>query len=154
MLKMGTLSATTTSTSEKHSGYLEDKTLFLSSDILPIQFFSSRRINPDMEPERRLALAVLADAVRCFQLNMAAQSAIKVREFTEAKTWLFQTEDKGPFSFDSICYLLDIHADGLRKGLRRWRSLKLAGAPSRPLIRHTPVQRRTAIAIRKKTTGL
>lgn len=132
MFNIETPSATTASTSDTHSDHLEDRTLFESSDILPVQFFSSRRINPDMEPERRLAFAILADAVRCFQLNMRAQSRTKVREFTAARSWLFQTEDNGPFSFDSICYLLDIHPDGLRQGLRRWRALKLAGAPFPP----------------------
>jgi hypothetical protein len=140
-------------TSDLDSAHLQDRSRFESSAILPVQFFSGRRVKPEVEPERRLALAVLADAVRCFQLNAGANSRTKIRQFVEAKSWLFETEDKGPFSFDSICCLLDINPNSLRKGLRRWRALKLAGNPSLPLIRHSSVKRRP-ITVRNKTTRL
>lgn len=144
--------AATASTSQIVTGG-QDKSRFESSAILPVQFFSSRRVKPEIEPERRLALAVLADAVRCFQLNVGAKSRTKIRQFVEAKSWLFETEDKGPFSFDSICCLLDINPDSLRKGLRRWRALKLAGNLSLPLIRRSSVNSR-AVTSRNKTTRL
>jgi hypothetical protein len=142
--------AATISISDKHSGHLEDKT-FECSAILPVQFFSSRRAKPEMEPERRLAFAVLADAVHCFQVNVGAQSRPKIREFTEAESWLFDQSDRGPFSFDSICYLLDLHPAGLRNALRRWQVMKIAGVSSRPLMRRSPVKGR-AVVIRHRVT--
>ncbi len=133
--------------------HLQDKSLFQSSDILAVQFYADRRVKPEMEPERRLAHAVLADAVRCFQINMGAKSWRKIREFTDVKSWLFQRGDNGPFSFDGICYLLDVHPDALRQALRRWRALKLAGAPCRPLIQRSSVKG-SAITISNKASRL
>lgn len=77
--------ATTTSIPEIYSGHLKNKTVFESEDILR-SFFSSRRVMPEMELERRVAFAILADAVRCFQRNIGAQSRPKVREFAEAES--------------------------------------------------------------------
>ena len=151
MLDIGSYYDSTASTSEKRSTQLQENSGFESSSILPVQFFSSRHVKSEMEPERRLALAVLTDAVRCFQRNIRTRSRTKIREFTEVKSWLFQTEDKGPFSFDNICYLLDIQPDFLREGLRQWRALKLVGNPSLPLVRR-PSVKGEAITIRNKTT--
>jgi hypothetical protein len=121
-------SATPNPTPDKHSDYLGEKTIFESSAILPIQFFPSRRAKPEMELERRLAFAVLANAVRCFQLNLGAQGRRKIREFAEALSWLFETTDDGPFSFDSVCYLLELHPASLRRALRQWQAMKGRGS--------------------------
>jgi hypothetical protein len=130
---------------DKHSDYLGEKTLFESSAILPVQCFPSRRAKPEMEPERRLAFAVLADAVRCFQLNLGAEGRRKNREFAEAQSWLFETTDDGPFSFDSVCYLLELHPASLRRALRQWQAMKVAGVSSRSLVRRSSVNRRALL---------
>ena len=98
-----------------------------------------------MEPERRLAFAVLADAVRCFQLNLGAQGRCKMREFAEAQSWLFETRDDGPFSFENVCYLLEVHPANLRRALRQWQAMKVAGVSSRSLLRRPPVNRRKTL---------
>lgn len=123
--------------------------MFFESAILPAQFYPSRRNNAEIEPERRLAFAVLTDAIRCYQLNMGAAIRSKVREFAEAESWIFATTDDGPFSFENVCYLLEIHPGDVRRGLRKWQAMKAAGlsAPSR--LRRSPINRSKALYQRR-----
>ena len=130
--------------SDKHLNEPEESRLF-DSAILPAQFFSSRRSNAEMEPERRLAFAILADAVRCFQQYMEVQSRSKMREFVEAQSWFFETKQDGPFSFENVCYLLEIHPTDVRKALRRWRAMKAAGRSLPSRVRRSPVSHRSAL---------
>src|SRR5215469_15143205 len=76
--------------------------------ILPSQFFEGRKKNRVLEPEKRLMLAVLTDAVRCYQVGCDAQRTSPIRAFREAEQWLFSTTSYGPFSFENVCYTLEI----------------------------------------------
>ncbi|MGH8013033.1 MAG: hypothetical protein ACREQ4_11075 [Candidatus Binataceae bacterium] len=115
--------------------------------ILPVQFFSQRNPNFAHEPIRRLMMAVLADAIRCFQTGVSARVHPRRREFVEAEQWLFDAHADGAFSFENVCCALGIGPDYLRRALCRWRMRKLSGARS-PLIRRTPV------IMRKRVTPL
>jgi hypothetical protein len=120
--------------------------MFFESAILPAQFYPRRRNNAEMESERRrLAFAVLTDAIRCFQLNMETASRSKMPEFAEAESWIFAPTDDGPFSFENVCFLLEIHPGDVRRGLRQWQAMKAAGfwAPSR--LRRSPINRSKAL---------
>jgi hypothetical protein len=81
-----------------------------------------------LEPEQRLMLAILTDAVRCYQVGSDARSATCIRAFQEAEEWLFSTKAYGRFSFENVCDALDITPDYFRKGLRKWRVGKVRGA--------------------------
>jgi len=130
--------------SDKHLNDPGEAMLFESA-ILPAQFFASRRSNAEMEPERRLAFAVLADAVRCFQLNLGAQSRSKIREFAETQLWFFETTHDGPFSCENVCYLLEVQPADIRRALRQWQAMKVAGVSSPSRLRRSPVNRRKAL---------
>jgi hypothetical protein len=119
--------------------------MLFESAILPAQYYPSRRSNAEMEPERRLAFAVLTDAIRCFQLNLGAATRSKMREFAEAESWIFAATDDGPFSFENVCYLLEIHPADVRKVLRQWQAMKAAGLPAPSRLRRSPVNRRNAL---------
>jgi hypothetical protein len=108
------------------SDHFESK--FEAGSILPAQFFEGCRKNAALEPEKRLMLAVLTDAVRCYQVGWKAQRTSRIRAFHEAEAWLFSARSYGPFSFESVCHTLDITPDYLRRMLRRWRIRRLAGA--------------------------
>ena len=71
--------------------------MLFESAILPAQYYPSRRSNAEMEPERRLAFAVLTDAIRCFQLNLGAAIWSKMGEFAEAESWTSRLRTMGPF---------------------------------------------------------
>ena len=77
-------------------------------------------------PEQNLMLAVLDDAVSCFQKYFAARDKQNVRLFREAEEWiLLQGKGDWFFSFDYICETLDLNPDSIRKGLLHWRSRRL-----------------------------
>jgi hypothetical protein len=111
--------------------------------ILPIQFYEGlHRSRAELDPVRRLMLAILIDAVRCFQNNGVA-SASRRRNFADAEFWLFRATD-GPFSFETVCDTLEIDASRLRQGLLRWQTRKLAGEAAPRMIRRTAVNPRRA----------
>jgi hypothetical protein len=116
--------------------------------ILPVQFFGKGR-NGRTEPVMRLMFAVLDDAVRCFERDLRARSVSRRRRFLEAEDWLFsQNESAGLFSFESVCEVLDIDPDGIRRALWLWRERALSTeGPAKLLygVRHHQTQRRTSV---------
>jgi hypothetical protein len=103
--------------------------------MLPSQFFEGRNKNEILEPEKRLMLAVLTDAVNCYQVGCDAQRTSRIRAFREAEEWLFSAKGYGPFSFENLCYTLDITPDYLRKMMRKWRVQRVSGARPTAVLR-------------------
>lgn len=122
-----------------------EQTIFESQNFLPAQFFRSRLDIVRMEPLRRLALAILMDAVRVFQNHFGARTPSARRQFSEAREWLLGAPGYGPFSFENVCYITNIHAGRLRKLLRVWQAMKRAGRPGRRLAQRSPVTRSGAL---------
>jgi len=83
--------------------------------------FADRRCNIRLEPEKRLVLAILEEAVYCFQANYSAQHGIKKRLFDSAHRWFFGTSCDWVFSFENICSVLGFNPGYVRKGLASWR---------------------------------
>lgn len=72
--------------------------------------------------EQKLMLAVLDDAVSCFQKYSAARDKIGMSLFHEAEEWILgQGKSKWLFSFDNICETLDLNPGYIREGLLHWR---------------------------------
>jgi len=115
--------------------------IFVPDVITPEQFYDSRHDDGEIAPVKRLMMAVLEDALRCFQNNSNARSGPRKRLFAEAERWLCAETGDGPFSFDTVCETLGIEPDFLRGGLRQWRDQQLAGVPARRLARRSPVVR-------------
>ena len=86
--------------------------------IAPSQFFAPFGRHP-RKGEYQLLIAVLQDAVECFQKNALSGD----RHFEEAEHWIMGTTEKGTavLSFEYICSVLDLDPEYLRQGLRRWR---------------------------------
>ncbi len=79
-----------------------------------------------LEAEQELMLAVLEDAVTCFQVHFAARDKQKTRQFREAEEWiLLQEKSDWLFSFDNVCETLGLNPGYIREGLLRWRYLRL-----------------------------
>jgi hypothetical protein len=87
--------------------------------VLPEQFFSSLAKQPEIESERRLMLAVLEDAVSCYQRFALARDARGRNEFEEARAWIESTEREWPYSYENICEVLGLNPSYIREGLRR-----------------------------------
>jgi hypothetical protein len=120
---------------------IAEEAIFQNHNILPAQFFPERPDRARTEPLERLAFAVLGDAIRVFQTNFDAVQPGRRRQFNEAQEWLLGPDGQGPFSFDNVCYLLNIDPSRLRNSLRRWQAMKRAGQPCRALARRSPVNR-------------
>jgi hypothetical protein len=108
--------------------------LFQPDPALPPAYFESVGENAGQEPERRLMLAVLKDAVDCFQKNVSAKDVRRRQIFLDAETWI-EEESDWPFSFANICEALDMDPQYIRQGLRRWKKAKLAGRRSERKVR-------------------
>ncbi|TFH28600.1 MAG: hypothetical protein E4H00_08490 [Myxococcales bacterium] len=87
--------------------------------VLPEQFFSSLAKQPAIESERRLMLAVLEDAVSCYQRFALARDARGRAEFEEARRWIESDEREWPYSYENICEVLGLNPTYIREGLRR-----------------------------------
>lgn len=106
-----------------------------SDALLPAQFYGPRRGNAALEPQKRLMMAILVDAIRCYQRNFAAVTLRKRREFREAQNWLFKDRNDGPFAFDTVCYVLETDPDLLRQRLIRLQYARVASAGRGRMIR-------------------
>jgi len=80
------------------------------------------------KPEEQLMLAVLEDAIFCFQKYLLARDRKGRWLFQETEAWVLEEESDWFFSFNNICEALGIDPDYLRQGLCRWKEQQLAKA--------------------------
>jgi len=62
----------------------------------------------------------LEDGIRCYQENLFAAHGKRRVLFDEAKEWLFSDDANWFCSFVSICTLLNLEPNYIRRGLREW----------------------------------
>jgi hypothetical protein len=74
-----------------------------------------------LERERRLVLAILEEAVRSYQHYAFATNRRGRRLFGETCEWFDSHDNTWIFSFENICYALDLDPEHIREGLTRWR---------------------------------
>ena len=74
-------------------------------------------------------LAVLEDAVNCFQDNVLAQNGKRKRLFEEAEEWILAGDRGWFFSFENICEVCGINPEYVSQGLLRWKEKKLPRYP-------------------------
>ena len=75
-----------------------------------------------LQPERRLMLAVLEDAVLAYQRFASATTRAGARAFLEAQSWIENDDVMWPVAYRNVCDALGLDADALRGGLRAWRT--------------------------------
>ena len=80
-----------------------------------------------LEPEKRLMLAVLGDALYCLQKYANAGKVEKQRLYREADNWIFEDDEDSIFSFNNICEIVGINPSYLRKGIVEWKRNNLNG---------------------------
>ena len=96
--------------------------LFEPDTLLPSQFFAHfRGRGSATRGEKRLMLAVLEDAVDCYQKFAFAADGRGRELFSEAEEWLFSSDNSWVFAYENICHTLELNADYLRRGLQEWR---------------------------------
>jgi hypothetical protein len=95
----------------------EANSLFDPEVVLPDQMFPGSKLPAFVQSEGRLMLAILQDAVDCYQRHALARNPRHRAEFEEAKQWITSSESDWVFSFENICNVLGIDPDYIRSGL-------------------------------------
>ena len=83
-----------------------------------------------LPPEKVLMLAVLCDAVCCFQENFKATNKRSRQLFLEANEWIMDGNTDYLYSFDNVCDFLGFSASYLRRGLMGWKKAMLRSRPA------------------------
>jgi hypothetical protein len=94
--------------------------LFQPDTLLGEDYAANFRRKLPLEAERTLLLAVLEDGIRCYQENIYVAGGKRRTLFEEARDWLFSDDADWFCSFISICTLLNLEPNYIRRGLRQW----------------------------------
>ena len=99
----------------------QDLALIFEPDVLASdQFHAMLRSNRASDPERRLMVAMLEDAV----------------SFEEAHSWVnARYSEEWVFSFSNVCEMLGFDPAYLRRGLNRWSALNQSSAGAKPRLK-------------------
>lgn len=100
--------------------------LFQPDTLLPEQYLDTFRRKVHLEPEKKLLLAILEDAIACYQKYLFARDSKGKGLFREAESWVGEKGNEAVFSFDSVCEMLGFDPEYLRRGLATWTSNALA----------------------------
>ena len=110
-------------TTKSSSGGVDDRvsSLFQPDTLLSEQYQETHRRKTHLEPEKALMLAILDDAVACFQKYVTAQRPKEKVLFQDAEEWFMEKDSDWFFSFENICESLGLDPNYLRKGLMQWK---------------------------------
>jgi hypothetical protein len=100
--------------------------------LLPEQYFVEYSRDNGTRKERQLMLAVLRDALDCYQKYALARDPHGRNIFADAAEWIGSEDREWAFSFENICDVLGLDSAYVRHGLSKWRQQK------------TPMPRRSA----------
>jgi hypothetical protein len=103
--------------------------LFQPDTLIPAQYMDTYRRKTHLEPEKRLMLAVLEDAIACYQKYVLARDGKGREMFRDAEEWISAEESEWLFSFDSVCEALGFNPAYVRAGLVRWKETTLQAQP-------------------------
>jgi hypothetical protein len=122
--------------------------LFQPDTLLPEQYLDTFRRKLHLEPEKKLMLAILEDAIACYQKYLFARDIKGKALFSEAEEWIEETSAGSIFSFAAVCEALGLNPDYLRRGMADWKKAAVAqrsqaGRVYR-LAQRAPKQRRNA----------
>ena len=126
--------------------------LFQPDTLLPEQYLDTFRRKLHLEPEKKLMLAILEDAIACYQKYLFARDSKGKTLFLDAEEWIEDVTGAGIFAFDSVCETLGLNPDYLRRGLTEWKKAALAQRTQAKVYRLTPrsrKQRRNAALARR-----
>lgn len=102
---------------------MEEKHLasFGTDTAISEEFFDLLRTK-HLDPEKALLLAVLEDAVHCFDKYGTAQDPVGKEQFREVENWIMHRGNDWIFSFDNVCELLGLDPQYVRHGLQKRRA--------------------------------
>jgi hypothetical protein len=106
--------------------------LFTPDTLLPAQYFAEYSRDGGTRRERLLMLAVLRDAVECYQKFALTRDPRGRILFTDAAKWIESDDREWAFSYENICEVLGLDPAYVRRGLSKWRQQKT------PAMRRSP----------------
>ena len=106
---------------------IEEKSggLFQPDTVLATQYLQAFRSRAYLEPERRLMLAILEDAISSFQKHLHARDRKQRMLFDEAENWILDQGRDSFFAFENVCEILGFDSRYIRSGLCQWKEKKL-----------------------------
>lgn len=93
----------------------------MEPDVLLSDLFGSGKRGETASSEKRLMLAVLRNALECYQKHLNATDRTGREIFAEAAAWIESTNGRGLFSFENISEALELEPEYVRRQLARWR---------------------------------
>lgn len=96
--------------------------MFRPDILLPAQFFASMKQRVPQEAEYRLVVALLQDAVECYQKHFRSRDPKARQLFLDAETWITSEDREWAFSFSNVCDLLGLNPECIRDGLINWKA--------------------------------
>lgn len=89
--------------------------------LLPEQFWGGF-IDPRAEPEKRLMVAVLEEAIALVVNDPVGRDEERRTVVREARRWFASDERGAPFAFATICDILGLDSERVRQALVTWAS--------------------------------
>jgi hypothetical protein len=102
------------------------ESLFHNDPMTSTDYFASLKRTLPIESEKRLMLAVLQDAVECYQKYLVARRGKDKNLFSEAEAWILERDQLSAFSFDNVCDSLGLAPNYVRAGLLKTKDLLIA----------------------------
>jgi hypothetical protein len=100
--------------------------LFQPDTLLPDQYLETFRRKLHLEPEKKLMLAILEDAIACYQKYVLARDGKAKILFQETEDWIRDENADWFFSFSNVCETLGFEPAYLRQGLLKWKEQRLS----------------------------
>ncbi len=126
--------------------------LFQPDILLPAQYLETFRRKGQLEPEKRLMLAVLEDAIVCFQKYLFARDTRGKTLFRGAEEWILEERSDWLFSFENICEATGFNPQYVRRGLIQWKKAKLGVRPKAKIYRWIPrEEKKVSVTISQRT---
>jgi hypothetical protein len=125
------------------SAFVNDDSRGLApTTVLPSQFFGPR--DAVLQPEKRLMLAVLENAVWLLLHDPPGHDGKDRRSVAEAAEWVAADATDWPFTFVNVCDALGLAPEWIRAGLRRRVGRAATARPGPSPTPHFPFRRLAA----------
>jgi hypothetical protein len=93
---------------------------FAPDALLPSQYFDSLR-GRGRSGEWNLLVAILEDGLNVYRKHAAAETAQNRELFEEAEAWVEDRDTSRFLAFESVCDILGLDPDYIRRGLHAWK---------------------------------
>ncbi len=99
---------------------MDEKNLSISGIDADAQqrFFDTFRRAEYLEPEKVLLLAVLEDAIHCYRKFAYVRDRAGSAQFSDVERWIMGGGREWIFAFETVCELLGLDPDYVRRGVR------------------------------------